>query len=430
MTKENQKSLENFQRIIRAKTISDKDGNVDKEVFDSFVPMLEQMYPAAFGASELQMINEYGILLRWKGKKESLQPVILMGHYDVVSDEGQDWEHPAFEAEVHDGFVWGRGSIDNKCVFTGILEAMDRLAKEGFTPERDIYFLASNCEEVAGKTADMAAQWFKDNGIRPWFVLDEGGAIMREVFAGITKPFAMVGVCEKGWATVKIKTSKPKASEKLVDALAKLAKSPMPAQLTPTLETMLTNFGEYADAPLNVVLKNLSLFKPVVKKFLQGNEQSAGMVRSSYAITSIDAVGENGKIPETATATIKLRIAPHDSFEAMLANIKNVLGDTVEIEYDNVMNPPSVSDHKTKSFSYIESVINKVFPEVAVSPFILDAYTDSRSFKHICKEIYRFGAFSLDNKQFASVHGANEKLSVDDFLKSIDFYEELISGIN
>lgn len=429
MTTENQKSLENFQRIIRAKTISDKDGNVDREVFDAFVPMLKEMYPAIFGVSELQMINEYGILMHWKGKDSSLQPVVLMGHYDVVSDEGQDWEHPAFEAEIHDGFVWGRGSIDNKCVFTGILEAMDRLAKDSFTPERDIYFLASNCEEVAGKTADMAAQWFKDNGIRPWFVLDEGGAIMTEVFAGITKPFAMVGVCEKGWATVKIKTSKPKASEKLIEAMAKLSKSPMSSQLTPTLETMLTNFGEYADAPLNVVLKNLSLFKPVVKKFLQSNDQSAGMVRSSYTITSIDALDENGKIPETAVATIKLRIAPHDSFEAMLQNIKKVLGDTVEIEYDNVMNPPEVSDYKTQSFSYIKSVINKVFPEVAVSPFILDAYTDSRSFKHICKEIYRFGAFSLNNKQFASVHGANEKLSVEDFLKSIDFYEELIKGI-
>lgn len=430
MTADNQKSIENFQRIIRAKTISEKDGNVDRSVFDAFFPMLKEMYPAAFGAVESQLINEYGILLCWKGKKSDLQPVVLMGHYDVVSDEGQEWEHPAFEAEIHDGYVWGRGSIDNKCVFTGILEAMDRLAKEGFKPERDIYFLASNCEEVAGKTADMAAQWFKENGIRPWFVLDEGGAIMKDIPMGITTPFAMVGVCEKGWATVKIKTSKPKASEKLVDALAKLEKSPMPAQITPTLEAMLGCFGEYVDAPLNVVLKNLSLFKPVVKKFLQSNDQTSGMVRSGYTITSIDAVGENGKIPETATATIKLRIAPHDSFEAMLSNIKSVLGDTVEYEYDNVMNPPAVSDHNTQSFSYIKSVINKVFPNVGVSPFILDAYTDSRSFKHICKEIYRFGAFSLDNKQFASVHGANEKLSVEDFLKSIDFYEELIRGIN
>lgn len=430
MTADNQKSIENFQRIIRAKTISEKDGNVDRSVFDAFFPMLKEMYPAAFGAVESQLINEYGILLCWKGKKSGLQPVVLMGHYDVVSDEGQEWVHPAFEAEIHDGYVWGRGSIDNKCVFTGILEAMDRLAKEGFKPERDIYFLASNCEEVAGKTADMAAQWFKENGIRPWFVLDEGGAIMKDIPMGITTPFAMVGVCEKGWATVKIKTSKPKASEKLVDALAKLEKSPMPAQITPTLEAMLGCFGEYVDAPLNVVLKNLSLFKPIVKNFLQSNDQTSGMVRSGYTITSIDAVGENGKIPETATATIKLRIAPHDSFEAMLSNIKSVLGDTVEYEYDNVMNPPAVSDHNTQSFSYIKSVINKVFPNVGVSPFILDAYTDSRSFKHICKEIYRFGAFSLDNKQFASVHGANEKLSVEDFLKSIDFYEELIRGIN
>ena len=429
MTAENKKSLENYQAIIRAKTISDKNGNFDREVFDAFMPMLKEMYPAVFSKVSAQLINEYGIFLHWKGKNSELQPVVLMGHYDVVSDENQDWEHPAFEAEIHDGYVWGRGSVDNKCVFTGILEAMERLAKTDFMPERDIYFAASNCEEVAGETANIIAKWFEDNNIRPWFVLDEGGAIMKELPMGIKNPFAMVGVSEKGWGTVKITTTKPKACEKLVKALDKLEKSPMPSQMTPALEGMLGCFADYVGAPLNFVFKNLAVLKPVVKKAMESTSETAAMIRSTYTITSIDAVHPEGKIAEKATATLKLRIAPHDSFETMFAHIKSVLGDRVEYECDNILNPPPVSDHNTQSFDYIKSVVNKVFPDVGVSPFILDAFTDSRSFKNVCKEIYRFGAFSIDNAQFASVHNANEKLGVDVFLKSIDFYEEFIRGI-
>lgn len=429
MTAENKKSLENYQAIIRAKTISDKNGNFDREVFDAFMPMLKEMYPAVFSKVSAQLMNEYGIFLHWKGKNSELQPVVLMGHYDVVSDENQDWEHPAFEAEIHDGYVWGRGSVDNKCVFTGILEAMERLAKTDFMPERDIYFAASNCEEVAGETANIIAKWFEDNNIRPWFVLDEGGAIMKELPMGIKNPFAMVGVSEKGWGTVKITTTKPKACEKLVKALDKLEKSPMPSQMTPALEGMLGCFADYVGAPLNFVFKNLAVLKPVVKKAMESTSETAAMIRSTYTITSIDAVHPEGKIAEKATATLKLRIAPHDSFETMFAHIKSVLGDSVEYECDNILNPPPVSDHNTQSFDYIKSVVNKVFPGVGVSPFILDAFTDSRSFKNVCKEIYRFGAFSIDNAQFASVHNANEKLGVDVFLKSIDFYEEFIRGI-
>ncbi len=429
MNAENQKSLENYQAIIRQKTISNKEGNFDREVFDNFFPMLKEMYPAVFAKVNAQLINEYGILLHWKGKNPALQPVVLMGHYDVVSDENQQWEHPAFEAEIHDGFVWGRGTVDNKCVFTGILEAMERLAKTDFIPERDIYFAASNCEEVAGNTADVIAQWFRENGIKPWFVLDEGGAIMKELPMGIKTPFAMIGLSEKGWATVKITTTKPKACEKLVKALGKLEKSPMPAQMTPALEGMLGCFADYVGAPLNFVFKNLSVLKPIVKKAMESTEQTAAMIRSTYTVTAIDAVHPEGKIAEKATATLKLRIAPHDNFDTMFAHIKSVLGDSVEYECDNILNPPPVSDYKTESFDYISATIKKVFPGVGVSPFILDAFTDSRSFKHICSEIYRFGAFSIDNAQFASVHNANEKLGVDVFLKSIDFYEELIKQL-
>ena len=227
LTATQQKSVERFQAIIRKKTISDRNGNIDREVFDSFLPMLKEIYPDVFAVVESQLINEYGILIRWKGKNSALAPVVLMAHYDVVSDKDQDWTHPAFEAEIHDDVIWGRGTIDNKCIFTGILEGMEKLILEGFTPERDIYFAAGNNEEVAGDTMPKIAEWFKDNNIKPWFVLDEGGAIMTQLPMNIKNPFAMVAVSEKGWATVKITLK----GETIAHAAKSTGKIPVPVKM-------------------------------------------------------------------------------------------------------------------------------------------------------------------------------------------------------
>ena len=90
LTQNQQKSVERFQAIVRKKTISDKNGNIDREVFDSFLPMLKEIYPEVVAVVESQLINEYGILIRWKGKNSALAPVVLMAHYDVVSDKDQE----------------------------------------------------------------------------------------------------------------------------------------------------------------------------------------------------------------------------------------------------------------------------------------------------------------------------------------------------
>lgn len=441
LTQNQQKSVERFQAIVRKKTISDRNGNIDREVFDSFLPMLKEIYPEVFAVVESQLINEYGILIRWKGKNSALAPVVLMAHYDVVSDKDQDWKHPAFEAEIHDGVIWGRGTIDNKCIFTGILEGMEKLIVDGFTPERDIYFAAGNNEEVAGDTMIKIAEWFTENKINPWFVLDEGGAIMTQLPMNIKNPFAMVAVSEKGWATVKItlkgetiahaakSTGKIPVPVKMLRAMAKLDATPMKAQFTPPVEGMLKAFAPYADKPLNFVFDKVSVLGPVIKKVMEGIEDAAAMIRTTINLIGID-VPNKGNLPaDTAVATYRLRIAPHDTLEAVLDHIKAVVGDEFEVTAENISLPAPISDHTTKSFEYIKSTINKVFPDVGVAPFILNAATDARHFRNVCKEVYRFGGFRIDDELFKSVHNANERLPVDVFLKSIDFYVEFMKNL-
>ncbi|MBQ8503390.1 MAG: M20/M25/M40 family metallo-hydrolase [Clostridia bacterium] len=437
-------AVERFQAMVRKKTVSAKDGNFDKEEFASFLPMLKEKYPTVFGTVEARLINEFGILIRWRGKDENLNPVVLMAHHDVVSDEGQDWLHPAFEAEIHDGCIWGRGTIDTKCLFASALEAMERLIADGFTPERDIYFASSNCEEIGGDTMPKIVEWFTQNKISPWFILDEGGAIMSNLPMGIKTPFAMVAVSEKGWGSVKLtarsKTAahgakalpgdKVPAPTKLIRALAKLDKTPVKAELTPAVAAMLKSFAPYIDGPVKAVLNNISVFGPVVKKVLASNADTAAMISSAINLTKLEAGNEKGTVPDTATAQLNLKIAPHDTFDGVVEHIKSVVGDEIEVEVLTRSDPPAISDHNTKSFEIIKSTIKNVFPDVGVSPFILNAGTDARHFAKICKEVYRFGAFRLDDDLFATVHSANERMPVKDYIRCIEFYTELISNIN
>lgn len=439
-----EKVISRFQQMIRKKTVSDKDGNFDKAEFEGFYKVLEGNYPAVFSTVEAQRINDYGILLRWKGKNEKLDPVILMAHHDVVSDEGQDWLHPAFEAEVHDGCVWGRGTIDTKCLIGGIFEAWEALIEEGYVPERDIYFASSNCEEVAGDTMPKIVDWFRENKIKPHFILDEGGAIMSNLPMGIKTPFAMIAMSEKGWATLKLtarsKTAahgakasasdKVSAPVKLVRALDAIEKNPIEANLTAAVEEMLRSFAPYIDGYVGSVLKNIKIFRPIIKKVLESNADTAAMIRSAINITKIEAGNEKGGVPDTATATLSLKIAPHDTVDGVIAHIRKVVGENIEVEEIKRSNPPRISDFRTKNFELVKNTVKKVFPDVGAAPFILNAGTDARHFSPICNEIYRFGAFRLDDDLFGTVHGANERIPVKDYLKCIEFYYELVKGIN
>lgn len=436
-------SLERFQAIIREKTISDKDGNFDKEVFSRFLPLLQELYPDAFKVLEAERVNEFGILLRWKGKDSSLKPVVTMAHHDVVDAKDSEWEHPPFAAEVHDGVLWGRGTIDTKCIVSAILESMERLIKEGFVPERDVYFASSNCEEVGGDTMIKIADLFKERNIEPYFVLDEGGAIMKSLPMGIKTPFAMVALSEKGWATVRLTaksksaahgakatgSSKKSAPSKLVEAVAKLEKTPSEATITPALEEMLRRFAPYVSGVLSFVFKNLWLFRPIVKKAMESNADTAAMIRSTFILTKLETASGTGLVPEEAYAEFRVRIAPQDSFDDLLTHIKNTVGEDIEVEVTNRSDAPRISDFDTEAFDYVEKTVKKVFPEIGVSPFILNAGTDSRHFAPICPRVYRFGAFPLDDDRFATVHGNNERMPLEDYYNMIDFYTELLKGV-
>ena len=191
-------AVANLQKLVQCKTISYNDHALEDDAeFQKLLALLPQLYPHVFAACEYQQFPDRGILLRWPGK-ESGDPAVMMAHYDVVPVDEEKWEKPPFAGIVEDGVLWGRGTLDTKITMASSLYAANALIAEGFVPEHDVYFAFSGGEEVNGKGAVHIVDYFESKGITPGMVIDEGGAVVKDVFPGVKEDCAMIGIAEKG----------------------------------------------------------------------------------------------------------------------------------------------------------------------------------------------------------------------------------------
>ncbi len=167
--------VDSFKRLIQCPTVTDS----GHEYFAAFHKVLDEEFPNVTATCQKIEIGRDVLLYKWKGK-DSARPVVLMAHQDVVPAVGGDWKYEPFSATVEDGKVFGRGAMDCKNTLFGTIQAVEELILEGFVPEQDVYLSYSDCEETSGPGAEMARDWFKSQGIKPYIVIDEGGAIIRK----------------------------------------------------------------------------------------------------------------------------------------------------------------------------------------------------------------------------------------------------------
>ena len=193
-----EEAVRSLAALVRCKTVSYDDPALEEdEEFAKLIALLPELYPNVWKTCPLTKFPGRGLLFHWQGKKPG-EASVLMAHYDVVPVEEENWHKPAFEAVIEDGVMWGRGTLDTKATFNGILSAADHLIRQGFQPEEDVYFAFSGGEEINGPGAENIVKWFSEQNITLKMVLDEGGAVVTDVFPGVKGQCALVGIAEKG----------------------------------------------------------------------------------------------------------------------------------------------------------------------------------------------------------------------------------------
>ena len=192
-----------LQTLVRIPTVSYRDWDtIDTASFDGFVEELRAQFPLLHAHLELTRIHTHGLLFHWRGRSAE-RPVVLMAHLDVVPVEGE-WQHGAFSGDIADGQIWGRGTLDDKGALVAVAEAVEVLLERGHVPAQDVWLSFGCDEEVFGKAAPMAVEELRSRGVRPWIVVDEGGAIAGDAFPGISKPIGVIGVTEKGVTSLEL----------------------------------------------------------------------------------------------------------------------------------------------------------------------------------------------------------------------------------
>lgn len=199
----------NLSAAIQFRTVSNADPTmIDSAQFEKFIDFIAVTYPLVHANLNFERVNSYALLYEWKGKNTSLKPALLMGHYDVVPViQGTErlWEHKPFYGEIAQGYVYGRGALDDKTTVMGVLEAVEHLLKTGYKPERSLYLAFGHDEEVLGKYGGKEiASILKKRNVALEYVLDEGGMIKQDGVEGLNKPIAMIGIAEKGYVTLRL----------------------------------------------------------------------------------------------------------------------------------------------------------------------------------------------------------------------------------
>jgi carboxypeptidase PM20D1 len=439
-----QRIAQHLAEAVRFPTISHQDPkDDDRELYARLRAWLEATYPRVHATFKRELINGDALLYHWEGSDPGALPILLMAHQDVVpiepGTEGQ-WTHPPFDGVVADGFVWGRGALDDKGSLVTLFEALEALIGEGFRPTRGVYLLSGFDEEVGGvQGAKRVAAELAQRHVHFLWVLDEGGAITEGVVPYVPRPVASVAVGEKGYITVELTahaegghSSRPPditAVGELARAIVRLEQTQLKPRMTDTLRQMLETVAAEQPWPQRLALSNLWFSEPLVTRALAAHYETSPSVRSTTAATMLQAGIKENVLPSSARAVVNFRILPGDSIASVLEHVTRVIDApriSVRALDRTVSEPAPLSSTSGPGFALLRAELQALYPDAVLVPAIMNGATDAKHLQPLADAVYHFGPQMLIKEDLKRMHGTNERAAVQDLARSVQFYRELV----
>jgi len=436
--------LQRLSKAIQIPTISVDDRSLfNPTPFEDFIVLLAQEYPTIHQRAERQLVNNYNIVYKFTGTDPTLKPALFMGHIDVVSVDEitlDKWTHPPFDGVIDNDIIWGRGAIDDKSTVMSLMEAMELTlnAHQENPFKRTVYFAFGHDEEVGGELgAQLIAKHFKEQGIVFEFVLDEGGVILKKgMMPNIDQEIAIIGVAEKGFMNIRMTveqtgghSSTPPAHTGpgiLAQAIVKLENAPFPADLSFTNLTF-DRVAHFADFGAKVAMANQWLTSPVIEKVMLDNPKTAASIRTTTAVTMLSGSSKSNVLPTKSTAVVNFRVMPGHTSASVKAYVEQVIENPdIQLEVFMASEPSKVSPVDHYGYRLIEQTIRETEPDVLVAPYMVQGGTDSKFYSDLSDAIYRFMRVKVSNEILAGMHGIDEHMPTEDYIKGVQFFHELI----
>ncbi len=358
--------------------------------------------------------------------------LVLIHHMDVVPARAEEWSVPPFSAEIRDGYMYGRGTLDTKGLGVAHLCAAIGAARAG-TLRRKLFFVANADEEVGGKEG---AEYFVRNLPVPLgraVGMNEGGVGVRDIFG--QGKFFLVNLWEKGpvWLTLTAegraghgsRPSKGDAPARLSRAMARIAEHRDPARLTGPVREMLRVL--YAQGRLDLdpdALDGGPDDTPRLETFAAAYPETDPLLRNTFAVTTLAAGFKPNVIPARAEGTVDCRILPGEEPAAVAARVRELVRDLdvrVEIAFAESPN----GSPRGRLFEVLTDAIRTVHPDAVVLPYMATGFTDSRFFRSIGIDTYGLAPVLLPREEFGRIHGVDERIP----LAGVDEMVRIISAL-
>lgn len=435
-------AAERLAGAVRFPTISQDDGRVEREAFLGLHEHLARSFPLVHARLTREVVADYSLLYTWKGKNPNAAPILLLSHQDVVPVEPgteRSWTHPPFSGAIADGFVWGRGTLDDKPGVLGLLEAVELLLAQGFQPERTVLLAFGHDEEVSGvHGARQVAAVLRQRGVKPEFILDEGGAIAEGMVEGVKAPIALIGTAEKGYVSVDLvakseggHSSMPPrhtAIGRLAAAIHGLEEDQMPARIDGATRKSFEVLAPEMPFGPRLFLSNLWLFDPLARRTFSNDPAANSRIRTTTAATIVNGGVKENVLPLEARAVVNFRILPGDTVADVLEHVRAQAGPEVQVSarQATATEPSFESDVNAPSYRLIQTTVGQVFPGTLVSPNLLGGGTDTKHYKDLTRNIYRFLPVHIQKGDLARIHGTNERVSLESYAGAIRFFVQLL----
>ena len=353
----------------------------------------------------------------------SRQPLLLLSHLDVVPAQPEKWRFPPFSAEIKDGYVWGRGTLDTKSLTVMELMALITAKRQGLALKRDIKFAALADEECGGK---HGAEWVAENHydkVSAEFCLNEGGIALRSEQGRIY----MVATAEKGvcWSVLTARSRTGHASMPHEDnavvtvarATNRIARYRSPVRITKTVSRFLTAASAYEKRLGQVRLATVPLLgRHVMRKI---PDRFTAMLHNTFAPTVVQGGSKVNIIPGECTLKLDSRMLPGVTKEQWLRELRGILGELPIDVQPEQFHEATESEVDTEFYRVIEAAIKQADPEAVVAPFMVPGATDSRFLRLKGMVSYGIMPLALPQEEIDTIHGVDERISLEAFERGL-----------
>ncbi len=455
-------AVQRLSKGVTYKTISNQDrDDFDTEAFTGYHKFLEQSYPNVHKTLKKEVHGDprpFSLLFTWEGKDPTLQPALFYAHMDVVpvpEDSRDQWKVEPFEGTVKDGYIWGRGVLDDKNQVQAILEATEMKIKEGWQPSRTIYFVFGQDEEVGGaEGAKKIADVLEERGIERFaYVMDESAPLTPGIFPGIEENTALIGIAQKGFISLELAingvgghSSMPPEESNigiLAKAITKLEGAQFPYRIHPAVRQQYRYMGPELDKENQPLYAAVAFGKDGAMTALEQqfidvmsqNEVTRAMLHTTIATTIFNAGIKDNVLPPSATAVVNFRPMPGDTPEVIIDHVKNAVNDDRITVKDISASTPAtnIADASSDGYKMLEKTIRQIWGnDLIVSPFFVVGGSDSKHFqaRDFAPDVYTITAIQLENtEEFKGFHGVNERILVKEYEKSIGFFYQLLNNL-